>query len=79
MVQVYKGQRVVMFRHVDFQAYLQKTKTDTGKDLWFRASRKLGVLNDRVRVGKYVVGVWYLPIDDESGERQEPHDFKPEF
>lgn len=79
VVQVFHGQRVVMFRHVDFQSYLQKTKTDVGRDLWFRVSNKLGVQHDRVRVGKYVIGVWYLPIEDEQSEEQRPHDFNPEF
>ncbi len=78
-VQIFKGQRVVMFRHVDFQAYLMRTKTDVGKDLWFRVSNKLGVQHDRVRVGKTVVGIWYLPIEDDRGQEQQPHDFTPEF
>lgn len=81
VVQLYNDERVVMFRHVDFVAYLGKTRTDAvkNKDLWFKASRGMGVLNTRVRVGKTVVPVWYLPVAMIEENEQHAADFKPEY
>lgn len=81
VVQILQDDRVVMFRHVDFVAYLNKTKTDAikNKDLWFKASRSMGVQSTRVRVGKTVVPVWYLPVSDIEENEQHVADFKPEY
>lgn len=81
VVQLHKDERVVMFRSVDFVNYLQKTKTDVikNKDLWFRASRSMGVKNDRVRVGKQVLPVWYLPASLIEEETQHAARFEPEY
>jgi hypothetical protein len=70
-----------MFRHVDFVAYLSKTRTDAikNKDLWFKASRHMGVQNTRVRVGKNVVPVWFLPVSMIEENEQHAADFTPEY
>lgn len=81
VVQLHKDERVVMFRSVDFSAYLQKTKTDAikNKDLWFKASRSMGILNDRIRVGSSVIPVWYLPVAAIDEEVQHAAKFEPEY
>lgn len=81
VVQLYNDERVVMFRHVDFVAYLSKTRTDAikNKDLWFKANRAMGVLNTRVRVGKNVIPVWYLPVSMIEENEQHAADFTPEY
>lgn len=81
VVQIHNDERVVMFRHVDFVAYLAKTRTDAikNKDLWFRANRKMGVTNARVRVGKNVIPVWLLPVAMIEENEQHAADFAPEY
>lgn len=81
VVQLHKDERVVMFRHADFVTYLTKTKTDVikNKDLWFRASRKMGVDGCRLRIGKMVVPVWYVPVAELEINEQHPADFTPEY
>lgn len=81
VVQLYHDQLVVMFRHVDFVSYLAKTRTDAikNKDLWFRANRHMGVENTRVKVGKQVIPVWYLPMSAIQEAEQHAADFKPEY
>lgn len=81
VVQLYNEERVVMFRHVDFVAYLNKTKTDAikNKDLWFRASRSMGVASTRVRAGKVVIPVWYIRADMIEESEQHVADFRPEY
>ena len=81
VVQLYHDELVVMFRHVDFVAYLAKTRTDAikNKDLWFRANRHMGVENTRVKVGKQVIPVWYLPVSKVQEVEQHAADFKPEY
>lgn len=81
VVQLHQDERVVMFRHVDFVAYLTKTKTDAikNKDLWFRANRSMGVQNARVRVGKNVIPVWYLPVSAVEENEQHAVDFTPDY
>lgn len=82
VVQVLDGQRVVMFRSVDFVNYLKATKTDgiPQKDLWFKASRELGVQHSRVRVGNNsFANIWYTPVTDELSESQSVPEFKSEI
>jgi hypothetical protein len=81
VVQLYEDERVVMFRSVDFVAYLNKTKTDAikNKDLWFKTNRAMGVENTRVRVGKTVIPVWYLPVSAVEENEQHAVDFTPEY
>lgn len=81
VVQLYNDERVVMFRHVDFVSYLNKTRTDAikNKDLWFKASRHMGVQNTRVRVGKNVIPVWFLPLSMIEENEQHATDFTPEY
>lgn len=81
VVQLYDNVKVVMFRSVDFTTYLQKTRTDVikNKDLWFRASRGMGVQNTRVRVGRNVIPVWYLPAAAIEEEVQHAAKFEPEY
>lgn len=81
VVQLLENELVVLFRHVDFVAYLQRTKTDLikNKDLWFKANRNMGVKNARVRVGKQVINVWYVMVDGLQEERQDVPNFNPEY
>lgn len=81
VVQLHENERVVMFRSVDFVMYLQKTRTDVikNKDLWFRASRGMGVQSHRVRVGKSVVPIWFLPVSAIEEEVQHAAKFEPEY
>lgn len=81
VVQLYNDEKVIMFRHVDFVAYLGKTRTDAikNKDLWFRANRSMGVENTRVRVGKNTIQVWYIPVSQIEENEQHAADFKPEY
>lgn len=81
VVQLYRDERVVMFRHADFVGYLTKTRTDAikNKDLWFRASRGMGVADTRLRIGKTVVPVWYLSVSEIEEQEQHAKDFTPEY
>jgi hypothetical protein len=81
VVQLHEERRVVMFRHADFVAHLQRSKTDAikNKDLWFKASRYMRVDNTRIRVGKQTISVWYLPVDELQEESNQPRDFTPEY
>ena len=81
VVQLFNDERVVMFRHVDFVAYLIRTRTDAikNKDLWFKANRNMGVQNTRVRVGPAVVSVWYVPASAIVESEHHAVDFTPEY
>jgi hypothetical protein len=80
VVQHYDGQRVIMFRSIDFVNYLKATKTDGAQDLWFKVSRTLGVSSARVRIGMFgLTNVWFVPVSPENSEKQNVPDFKPEI
>jgi hypothetical protein len=65
-VQVYDGQRMVMFRSQDFVAYLKRTRSEElkGVALWL-AVRNVGVLHAKIRVGKTgTCNVWMIPVEE---------------
>lgn len=81
VVQIFKGERVIMFRSVDFEDYLKRTRTDIprNKSLWHRANRDMGVCFDRVRVKEQVISIWYVLADKIAEVRHDPINFNPEF
>jgi hypothetical protein len=80
VVQVHKGEEVVMFRSQDFDKYLKDTRADTvRKNMWFKMADNLGANSERLRVGYNFVSVWYVPADEYRPLKPEAHDFKPEY
>lgn len=81
VVQLHENERVVMFRSVDFVSFLQRTKTDVvkNKDLWFKLTGHMGVMSTRVRIGKVVLPVWYVPVAAIEQEEQHATRFEPEY
>lgn len=77
-VQVYQGERVVMFRAQDFVNFLKRAKAEslTGVNLWF-AVKDIGVGHTKLRAGEYNINVWYVPLDEVMKDNPEPS--KPEF
>jgi len=74
------GVRCVYFRGSDFIDYLKKNRSEDlkGPNLWM-ALRKLDVEHARLRVGKQVLSVWYVPMtDDDNIELPDPT-FDPEI
>lgn len=64
-VQVYEGQRMVMFRSQDFQAFLKRTRSEElkGVNMWL-AVRAIGVIHAKIRVGKGTQNVWMIPVEE---------------
>lgn len=62
-VQMHQGERAVMFRAQDFQAYLKRTKTEAlrGVDLWL-AIKEIGVYHTKLRAGESNINVWCIPV-----------------
>lgn len=81
VVQYIKGEKVVVFRSIDYEDYLKRTRTDIprNKTLWHRANRDLGVQFDRIRVGPQIVSVWIVPFDKVNNIEHEPVNLEPEF
>lgn len=71
-VQVYDGERVVMFRSQDFVQYLKRTRSEElkGVGLWL-AVRDIGVRHTKIRVGEHSVNVWMFPVDELQQEMSE--------
>lgn len=67
------GARCVTFRAQDFVNYLKRTKSEElkGVNLWF-AVRELGVIHQKIRVGKSIINVWYMPVQEVIAEEGEP-------
>jgi hypothetical protein len=65
VVQVFQGAKVIMFRSIDYEDFLKRTRTDIprNKNLWHRANRDMGVSFARVRVKQQVIQVWMLPFE----------------
>jgi hypothetical protein len=65
VVQMFQGNKVIMFRSIDYEDFLKRTKTDIprNKTLWHRANRDLGVSFARVRVKNHVIQVWVVPFE----------------
>lgn len=61
------GNRQVYFRGPDFVDFLKKNRSEElkGSNLWV-ALKKIGVKHGKMRIGKDVVAVWYLPVSPEG-------------
>jgi hypothetical protein len=81
VVQMHKGDKVVMFRSIDYEDYLKRTRTEVprSKNLWHRCNREMGVCFDRVRVKQQLVSIWYVDFKKISEVKHEAVDFNPEF
>jgi hypothetical protein len=64
VVQVYQGERMVMFRSQDFVNYLKRTRSEElkGVGLWL-AVRDVGVLNTKIKVKNNPINVWMYPVE----------------
>ena len=62
VVQIYQGLKVIMFRSIDYEDFLKRTRTEIprNKNLWHRANRDMGVTFARVRVKQQVIQVWMV-------------------
>lgn len=81
VVQMHRGMKVIMFRAIDYEDYLRRTRTDVprNKNLWHRANKDMGVQFDRVRVKEQIISVWYVMYDKVRPHISDPVDFTPEF
>lgn len=77
-----RGQRkVVYFRGTDFVEFLKKTRSEElkGVNLWL-ALKKAGVDYTRIKVNGFGQQVWYVDLDEDSGEIVfQEKDYAPEF
>jgi hypothetical protein len=72
---------VVMFRSTDFISYMQRKKVIAflpNNDLW-AILREAGCDHAKVRAGKRVIQVWYLPISEEMATEIRSSVTVPEF
>lgn len=81
VVQVHKGDRVIMFRSVDYEDYLKRTRTDIprNKSLWHRANREMGVQFDRIRVKQQIISIWYVDFGKVAEFKHDDVNFNPEY
>lgn len=81
VVQIHQGRRVIMFRAIDYEDYLRRTRTDLpkNKSLWHRAHKDMGVNFDRVRVKSQLVSIWYVDYERLAHIKFEAPDFAPEY
>lgn len=65
VVQMFQGSKVIMFRSIDYEDFLKRTRTDMPKsrNLWHRANKEMGVSFARVRVKLQVIQVWWVPFE----------------
>lgn len=80
VVQVYDGERCVVFRAQDFIQYLKRTKSEElkGVNLWF-AIKDIGVRSVKMRVGKNNINVWCIPVLEVLHDDIEPIEFKSDL
>lgn len=73
VMQMYEGERVIMFRGADFMAYLKRHKAEVLRDinLWI-ALRRIGATHQKLRVGEKSINVWCVPA-----AAFEPDDIEP--
>lgn len=73
-------QRCVYFRGSDFIDYLKKNRSEElkGPNLWM-ALRKVGVEHTRLRAGKKVIPVWFVPLTDEDAVELSEPNVEPEL
>jgi hypothetical protein len=70
-----------MFRSTDFISYMQRKKVIAflpNNDLW-AILREAGCDHAKVRAGKRVIQVWYLPISEEMATEIRSSVTVPEF
>ena len=81
VVQIHKGERVIMFRSIDYEDYLKRVRTDIprNKSLWHKANREMGVQFDRVRVKEQLVSIWYVDFNRIVEVKHDAKDFTPEY
>ena len=81
VVQMYKAEKVIMFRSIDYEDYLKRTKTDIprNKSLWHRANREMGVKFDRIRVKNQVISIWYVDYAQIVETKPDSLNFDPEY
>jgi len=82
VVSWYQNEKMVMFRAMDYEDYLKRTKTDIPKNktLWYRANREMGVINFRVRVKGRVMSVWAVPYSSLINDgKEDPINFEAEY
>ena len=81
VVQMHKTQKVIMFRAIDYEDYLKRTRTDIpkNKSLWHRANREMGVQFDRIRVKQQLVSIWYVDFAKIEDIKQDPINFNPDY
>ena len=72
-VQLYDGDRCVMFRAQDFVNFLKRTKSEElkGMNLWF-AVRDMGCLHTKLRAGNHNINVWAIPVETVLADEPEP-------
>ena len=81
VVQVHQGEKVVMFRSVDYEDFLKRTRTDIprNKNLWHRANRDMGVTFTRVRLKHQIISVWCVPFEKLVGQKFDSVNFEQEY
>ena len=81
VIQIHKGERVIMFRSVDYEDYLKRTRTDIprNKNLWHRANREMGVQFDRIRVKQQIISIWYVDFTKVADVKHDSLNFEPEY
>ena len=81
VVQEHQGHMVVMFRSVDYEDYLKKTRTDIprNRNIWYNANKQMGVTFDKVRVRGEVTSVWMIPLHKIKLDKPQDIDVSPEF
>jgi len=81
VVQMKHEEKVVMFRSIDYEDYLKRTKTDIprNKSLWYKANKELGVKFDRIRIKQQVIPIWYIGVSKIVDTEFEPIDHNPEY
>lgn len=72
-VQVFDGERSVIFRAQDFVNFLKRTKSEElkGMNLWF-AVRDMGCLHTKMRAGNHNINVWAVPVSTVLADEPEP-------
>ena len=81
VVQSHKGEKVIMFRSIDYEDYLKRTRTDIprNKTLWHRANREMGVQFDRIRVKQQIISIWFVDYTKVAEVKHDAMNFDPEY
>lgn len=81
VVQDHQGELVVMFRSVDYEDYLKKTRTEIprNRNIWYSANKQMGVDFIKTRVRGNVMSVWTIPLYKVKLDKPQDIDVSPEF